>query len=209
MTSIGVLSTSYTLPNMARVDDGPHPSRPASGFPAVLKEKADPEPLQARPEEMHAQMMQAAVMPRRPDVDAMLLQLFASRKMVLSVAARSGRATVEDCMLADVDGIEDTGVIDAACADEDAKALCTAYPQGLPAWHAGHCAHGLAYGFPVECALQSAAMAVAPPAYTIVWAPAEKLWVPMRSPYARSRRRQRSPAQGNISKPEPRDQDEG
>jgi hypothetical protein len=106
-------------------------------------------------------------------------------------------------MLAEENNIEDTDVIDAACADRGVNALCIAYGQGLPAWHSGHCAHGLAYGFPVECTLQSAVMAVTLPAYAMVWTPAAKPWVPMRSSHGRSKRRQRRPAQGHLSQSKP------
>ena len=218
MTSIGVLSTSYMSPNMARADDGLHASRLAPDFSAILKAKADSEFLQALPEETHARFMQAAIVPRRPEIDAMLLQLSAGRKMVLTVAVRAGRptpasavvgTTVENCILTEEGGMEDTDSIDASRANGGTKVLCTGYARGSPARQLKHCAHGLTYGFPVECPSQSSATAVALSAYIIVWTPAETRWPPMQSPYRRSRRRQRWPIPGNISKSEPQDPDEG
>jgi hypothetical protein len=218
MTSICVSSTPCILAPMARVDNGLQTGRPAAGFSAILKAQAGLELLQIDLKETHLQMMQVAIVPRRPDVDAMLLQLFASRKTVLSVAAKSGRpapapaaggATVANCMLAEEDNFEASDLIDVVCADGGANAFCTAYEQGLLPWHPRHCAHGLAYGFRLDCALQSAAMTVAPPVYAIVWTPAAKPWVLMRSSQGRSGRRQKRLAQGNVSKSQPRDHEEG
>nr|WP_314543129.1 hypothetical protein [uncultured Massilia sp.] len=185
----------HVAPGMARADSGPSAASATSHFAAELKAQADRAIPLPGPDGAPPQAVPAASLPRPPDVDALLVQLFACRKMTLTATSKTGRslpapstgrATVPDCMSAGEDGLDHADAVDGTCAAERA--------QDLPAWQAAHCPDGFVYGGPFECGWLSTATAVGLPTHTIIWvavdAPRIATLTPTPPAYARPRRRQ-------------------
>lgn len=181
----------YVAPSMTRADSGPSAASATSHFAAELKAQAERAIPPPGPDGAPPQALPAANLPRRPDVDALLVQLFACRKMTLTATSKTGRplpapsaggATVPDCTSAGEDGPDRADAVDGACAIEHA--------HDLPAWQAAHCPDGFVYGGPFECGPQSTATAVGLPTHTVIWVAVDTPRIPTPSAYARPRRRQ-------------------
>lgn len=136
MPGICVPPSSYVFSTIARTGDGSLPVRPASEFAPLLKAQANAAVLPPACTDTQAPPVQAANLPRRLEVDAMLLLLLSGRKMVLTAASKTNRstpvptasgATAEECMLAGGDRLEGDDLTEVACSDGNNVDLCTGY----------------------------------------------------------------------------------
>ncbi|WP_106477972.1 hypothetical protein [Phytohalomonas tamaricis] len=201
MTSVRTLpSVPHVLPNAVRASNSPLPMGATPDFPSLLKVQAEPTLSPPGPANTWAQPEQAVNMPRRQDVDAMLLQLLASQKMLLPTVGRAGRSmpgisdsgvTIPDCDFLGDTPAESTDAIDLAFAREHSAVQCIEHmhikdPTTL---RAEHCTNDRLYDVPVECAPQLSSADVALLQYIVIWIPAEIVRFPMQSVRGRPRRR--------------------
>lgn len=159
MTSVRTLpaTTPPVLPNVERKNT--HlPAFPTSDFPALVKAQArSPAPAIAG-----TSLMQAAQAPRRPETDAMLVQMLMCRKVLEQASPRVGRpppaASASGAAATDCTSPKSADVIDRACPDEPDTSFLTGHTQDPAALRATSCWNVPGYGAPITCPQHFAAM---------------------------------------------------
>lgn len=181
MTTIRSLPPVLPPPLPSAAPAGSRPAAPtaARDFPALLKAQAPdpvPPPAPANPPAQAA----ATAMSRRPDIEAMLQQLLACRKVPLHVTGRAGRsasaASTVNQALTDCDVAEDPSAV-PACIDEHSAVPCPEHGGNPAMWPATLCGNGLIVGVPVECPLHGPLnlplTTVGQPASLFIWTPVD------------------------------------
>lgn len=197
MTSISALPPiAPALPNLAPASNRPLAPTGTPDFPAQLKAQVATPPPPAAPAPPPPEA--ATAMSRRPDIEAMLQQMLASRRISFHVTARTGRASaaastgslaVPDC------GAPEDMPIDCATPDApacDAMHATAPCPGRLPdplAWGAGLCVSGLV-GDDV-CVPHVSGWNGPPPTNIFIWTPVVAERAPLQWLRERLRRRRK------------------
>lgn len=199
MTSVRTLTatTPALLPNVERKNTHLR-ACPTSDFPALVKAQArSPEPAVAE-----TSLMQAAQAPRRPETDAMLVQMLMCRKVLQQASPRVGRpppaasasgAAATDCTSADA--------IDRACPDGPNTSFLTEHTQDPAALRAASCWNVPVYGAQIACPQHVAAMSPSLPENILFVIPGRIVADPAQSAGTRPLRRRKPRPPGSHGHP--------
>jgi len=203
MTSIGVPSVLCGLtyaPSLPRANNVATPIGPE--FQTLLKMQLKPPLSSPEPIASITQPGKNTDGPHGPNVEAMLQQLHACRKMWMQAPSKAGRPAIGNSAsrAAESDSRFASETLeqatDARCAENHGSVSPTDHVHD-PAAHST-CLRGNAFihGVPSECPPQVSTQAVTLPVNIIIWIPVEV--VRTRTQFARGRPRRRSWARGVL-----------
>ncbi|GEM_PF-2389287 len=202
MTSVRTLpaTTSALLPNVERKST--HlPACPTSDFPALVKAQArSPAPAIAG-----TSLMQAAQAPRRPETDAMLVQMLMCRKVLQQASPRVGRpppaASASGTAATDCTSPKSADAIDRACPDGPDTFATAEHTQDPAALRAVSCWNAPGYGAPMACPQHVAAMSPSLPENILVVIPGRIVPDPAQPAGTRPLRRRKPRQSGGHGHP--------
>ncbi|MDW8844571.1 hypothetical protein SD961_01460 [Erwinia sp. MMLR14_017] len=166
MTSIRALPPTYPAfyaraENM-RTTHSSHQRMISDDFQTLIKTQNKPlPPLPDSVKTLSPQKLEVSAINQK-NVEAILLQLLASRKMLGNTGCKTGRSTSATLACNDVSDIDD---IASECKDEHINCHTIR--------HIDFCYDGFGYSMPVGCAINISATPVMHSAYTVIWTPIE------------------------------------
>lgn len=177
MTTIRALLSmpDLTALNTARMNDR-FPDPIASGFQSQLQMQV----RLSRSDALKAPVVQkqfVTMSPRRADIDSMLAQLLASKKLLLqpvrtvSVSAKAIRENLTECSLTDNAFSEASDVNNRESVQQADSDLCEKINRKHPELRCDSCCYSLVSDFPVACPQPFPAVAMAPSTIYIWIAP--------------------------------------
>lgn len=192
MTSIRVPPVSCGLidaPGVPRANNVATPIGPE--FQSLLRTQLKPSLSSPEPRASITQTGQHTNGPHGPNVEAMLQQLHACRKMLIQASSKAGRLAV--------------GNSASRAAGSDSRFFSETDPISRtdhvhdPAAHSPYlCGNGFVHGVPIECPPQVSTAAVTLPVNIIIWIPIGVVRTRMQFARVRPRRRPgHAPAQGS------------
>jgi len=202
MTSVRTLpaTTPALLPNVDRKSTR-LPACPTSDFPTLVKAQArPPEPAIAG-----TSLMQAAQAPRRPETDAMLVQMLMCRKVLQQASTRVGRppptASAGGAAATDCTSPKSADAIDRACPDAPDTFATAEHTQDPAALRAASCRNIPGYAAPMACPQHVAAMSPSLPENILVVIPGRIVADPAQSAGTRPLRRRKPRPPGSHGHP--------
>lgn len=192
MTSVRTLpaTTPALLPNVERKSTR-LPACSTSDFPTLVKAQAKP----PAPAIAGTSLMQAAQAPRRPETDAMLVQMLTCRKVLQQASPRVGRpppaASAGGAAATDCTSPKSADAIDRACPDGPDTSFLTEHTPDPAALRAASCWNVPMYGVPMACPQHFAAMSPSLPENILVVIPGRIVPDPAQSAGTRPLRRRK------------------
>lgn len=202
MTSVRTLpaTTPALLPNVDRKSTR-LPACPTSDFPALVKTQARP----PAPAIAGTSLMQAAQAPRRPETDAMLVQMLMCRKVLQQASTRVGRppatASAGGVAATDCTSPKSADATDHACPDAPDTFPTAEHTQDPAALRAASCWNVPGYGAPMACPQHVVAMSPSLPENILVVIPGRIVPDPAQSAGTRPLRRRKPRPPGSHGHP--------
>jgi len=202
MTSVRTLpaTTPALLPNVDRKSTR-LPACPTSDFPTLVKAQARP----PAPAIAETSLMQAAQAPRRPETDAMLVQMLMCRKVLQQASTRVGRpppvASAGGAAATDCTSPKSADAIDRACPDGPDTFATAEHTQDPAALQAASCWNVPGYGAPMACPQHVVAMSPSLPENILFLIPGRIVADPAQSAGTRPLRRRKPRPPGSHGHP--------
>lgn len=194
MTDIGMISSMHPMPSCpARTSGASSATDATPAFSSLLEARATGAASMPASETLEP----VGPAPRRPDMDALILQLLACRKMVVTTTSKAGRAVLaapgQGTAARFCSPAGDAAGGDPMAPTCDEEKLRGAWTGDVPcrlARHRERCIDAWGASPMLECASQAAAVPVAWSTNTVVWTPVANPRMPVQPAYHRVRRQQ-------------------